>query len=104
MAFSLALFYGGEAAYFAELFPVSIRCISVSLTLSISNIIFGGSSPLVATLLIQKFNSVQVLAIPIFLLGGAAIWGLYKTLDHGDKEGKNVLITPQLNEMVNSKT
>ena len=104
MALSLALFYGGEAAYFAELFPVSIRCMSVSLTLSLSNIIFGGSTPLVATLLIQKFNNVQVLAIPICLLGGAAIWGLCKTLNHSNKAEKNVLITPQLNEIVNAET
>ena len=48
--------YGPIAAFLVELFPPEIRYTSLSLPYHIGNGIFGGLTPLIAELLVLKFN------------------------------------------------
>ena len=77
-ALALAAFYGGEAAFFAEIFPPSSRCRGVSLVLSMANIFFGGGAPFIAMWLTQQFNDVRFVAIIIIFMGILALWSLSK--------------------------
>jgi MHS family proline/betaine transporter-like MFS transporter len=76
IAFTLALFYGGEAAFLSELFPTYIRYSAVSVTVSLSNILFGGGTPFLSSLLVQKGSNLMFLSIPVIMLGLFALLAL----------------------------
>ncbi len=61
LAVTIALFYGGEAAFLSELFPTYIRYSAVSVTLSLANIFFGSITPLVSTLLSKGTSGLTAL-------------------------------------------
>jgi MFS family permease len=52
----VCMVYGPIAAFLVELFPPEIRYTSLSLPYHIGNGIFGGLTPLIAELLVLKFN------------------------------------------------
>ncbi len=79
IAIALASFYGGEAAFFSELFPLHMRCRGVSIVLSIANICFGGSAPFIASLIVQTTDDVRLIAFIIIIpgiLALASIWNI----------------------------
>jgi uncharacterized membrane protein HdeD (DUF308 family) len=49
--------YGPIAAFLVELFPPEIRYTSLSLPYHIGNGVFGGLTPLIAEILVLKFNN-----------------------------------------------
>jgi MHS family shikimate/dehydroshikimate transporter-like MFS transporter len=55
--------YGGQGAFFAELFPARIRYSGLSLVQQIGPILGGGLSPLIATALLAEYGSPSMVAV-----------------------------------------
>lgn len=74
LALGLALFtigngltYGPQAAFFAELFPASIRFSGVAISYAIGAILGGAFAPTIATALVQRFHTTN--AVGVYLAG-----------------------------------
>lgn len=76
--------YGPQAAYFAELFPASIRYTGVSVTYAIGAILGGAFAPTIATWLVQATGSATSVA---FYIGGMIVVGFAATLLLRDRTG-----------------
>ena len=57
LAFIMGVFFAPLPATLVELFPINVRYSGLSIGHSISMAVFGGSAPLIATLLIQQTNN-----------------------------------------------
>lgn len=60
--------YGQQAAFFAELFPASIRFSGVSITYALGAILGGAFAPLIATWLVQQSGTAFSVAVYIAVL------------------------------------
>lgn len=81
-ALGLSIFYGGEAAFLSEIFPIKFRFTAVSLSLSCANLLFGGCAPLVAEWLTQYTQDINNIAVGIILIGIGAATTLYKLANY----------------------
>jgi MHS family proline/betaine transporter-like MFS transporter len=75
-AISLAIFYGGEAAFLSEIFQTGTRYRGVSISLSLTNILFGGSTPFIASWIVYQFSDVKWVCFIIILAALLAIISL----------------------------
>ncbi|WP_152362376.1 MFS transporter [Microlunatus speluncae] len=62
------LTYGPQAAFFAELFPASIRYSGVAISYAIGAILGGAFAPTIATALVQQFGSTNAVAVYLAVL------------------------------------
>ena len=69
--------YGPQAAYFAELFPASIRYSGVSITYAIGAILGGAFAPMIATWLVKSTGSASSVA---FYIAGVLVVAFIATL------------------------
>jgi MFS family permease len=76
--------YGQQAAYFAELFPASIRYSGVSITYAIGAILGGAFAPTIATWLVQTTG--QSLSVA-FYIAGVTVVAFAATLILRDRTG-----------------
>lgn len=76
-ATGLGFGYGQQAAYFAELFPASIRYTGVSVTYALGAILGGAFAPMIATWLVQQTGTSMSVA---FYLAGITVVSLIATL------------------------
>jgi MFS family permease len=73
----VTMVYGPIAAFLVELFPTRIRYTSMSLPYHIGNGVFGGLTPYVATLLVDKTGNIYAgLAYPIAIAAMTFVVGL----------------------------
>jgi MHS family proline/betaine transporter-like MFS transporter len=72
--FFIGMYYSSRAAFFAESFPMKVRCTAVSVSLSIAQAIFGGLTPTVMSFCANCSGFVSTL--PIIVLAVAAIYAL----------------------------
>ena len=73
----VTMVYGPIAAFLVELFPTRIRYTSMSLPYHIGNGVFGGLTPYVATLLVDKTGNIYAgLAYPITIAAMTFVVGL----------------------------
>jgi len=93
MMFIFTMAYGPLAAFIVEMFPLRIRYTSMSLPYHIGNGIFGGTTVVMATYLIEKAQAAHVanyylagLNYPIALMSVCLIIGLLYVKEN--KEGK----------------
>lgn len=63
----ISLMYGPQAALFAELFPVQLRYSGASLGYQLGSVVGGGFAPIIATFLLQKFQSSLGIGIYMFV-------------------------------------
>ncbi len=83
--FLIGFFGGVSAAAFSEWFPTRVRYSALSLGYSVSVSIFGGTSPLIFTYLLQSTgNPIS----PAFYILGAALVSLVATLTVAETAGK----------------
>ena len=74
----VTMVYGPIAAFLVELFPTRIRYTSMSLPYHIGNGIFGGLTPYIATLLVEKSGNIYAgLAYPITIATMTVIVGFF---------------------------
>jgi MFS family permease len=66
-AAGLGLNYGPQSAYFAELFPASVRYSGASISYALGAILGGAFAPLIATALVQATGSTT--SVGIYLVG-----------------------------------
>lgn len=59
----ISLMYGPQAALFAELFPPEIRYSGASLGYQIGTVFGGGLAPIIATILLEEFQSSHAIAV-----------------------------------------
>ena len=71
------LTYGQQAAYFAELFPASIRYSGVSITYAIGAILGGAFAPMISTALVAKTGTATSVA---FYIAGVMVVAFIATL------------------------
>ncbi|MFF2274804.1 MFS transporter [Agromyces sp. NPDC058126] len=76
--------YGQQAAYFAELFPASIRYSGVSITYAIGAILGGAFAPMIATWLVQETGTATSVA---FYIAGVMVVAFAATLLLRDRTG-----------------
>lgn len=76
--------YGQQAAYFAELFPASIRYSGVSITYAIGAILGGAFAPTIATYLVQTTGESISVA---FYIAGVTVVAFAATLILRDRTG-----------------
>lgn len=102
MAVIFTIAYGPLAAFIVEMFPLRIRYTSMSLPYHIGNGIFGGTSVVIATYLIEKAKVAHVtnyylagLNYPIVLMSVCLVIGLLYVKEN--KEGKIVILVPSKN-------
>jgi MFS family permease len=76
--------YGQQAAYFAELFPASIRYSGVSITYAIGAILGGAFAPTIATWLVQRTGTATSVA---FYIAGVMVVAFAATLILRDRTG-----------------
>ncbi|MFF2389780.1 MFS transporter [Agromyces sp. NPDC058104] len=76
--------YGQQAAYFAELFPASIRYSGVSITYAIGAILGGAFAPMIATWLVQQTGTATSVA---FYIAGVMVVAFIATLLLRDRTG-----------------
>ena len=84
LAIGLGFTYGQQSAYYAELFPASIRFSGVSISYAIGAILGGAFAPTIATALVQATGSTWAVA---FYLAGMTVLGLAATLVLRDRTG-----------------
>jgi len=73
----VTMVYGPIAAFLVELFPTRIRYTSMSLPYHIGNGVFGGLTPYVATLLVDRTGNIYAgLAYPIAIAAMTVVIGL----------------------------
>ena len=84
LALGLGFTYGQQSAYYAELFPASIRFSGVSISYAIGAILGGAFAPTIATALVQATGSTWAVA---FYLAGMTVLGLAATLVLRDRTG-----------------
>lgn len=75
LCLSIGIFYGANPAFSSEVFPKEIRCTAVALAMSISQAIFGGIIPMVATTLTKY--SFDLIIFPIMLVACFGLSALY---------------------------
>ncbi|UAJ78579.1 MHS family MFS transporter [Leifsonia sp. ZF2019] len=80
----LGFTYGPQAAYYAELFPASVRFSGVSISYAIGAILGGAFAPTIATALVQATGS--TFSVTLYLAGMTVI-GLIATLLLRDRTG-----------------
>lgn len=75
LALGLALFtigngltYGPQAAFFAEMFPASIRYSGVAISYAIGAILGGAFAPTIATALVQQFGTTNAVGAYLAIL------------------------------------
>ena len=74
----VTMVYGPIAAFLVELFPTRIRYTSMSLPYHIGNGIFGGLTPYIASLLVEKTGNIYAgLAYPISIAVMTVIVGFF---------------------------
>ncbi len=56
-AISLGFCYGPRSSFVVQLFPVNIRFSAVAVSYNIANAFFGGTAPLLASILVQQTNN-----------------------------------------------
>ncbi|MET0933275.1 MAG: MFS transporter [Mycetocola sp.] len=83
-ALGLGFSYGQQAAYFAELFPASIRYSGVSITYALGAILGGAFAPLIATWLVQTTGESISVA---FYIAGVTLVSFAATLILRDRTG-----------------
>ncbi len=76
--------YGQQAAYFAELFPASIRYSGVSITYAIGAILGGAFAPTIAAWLVQTTGTATSVA---FYIAGVMVVAFAATLLLRDRTG-----------------
>jgi len=74
LAAIIGCYEGATPAAVAEAFPASVRGTSVGVAFNLSMMLFGGTTPIVATYLIARTNN--VMAPAIYLMGAGVIAGL----------------------------
>lgn len=84
LAIGLGFTYGQQSAYYAELFPASIRFSGVSISYAIGAILGGAFAPTIATALVQATGSTWSVAL---YLAGMTVLGLLATLLLRDRTG-----------------
>ncbi|WP_085371036.1 MFS transporter [Leifsonia sp. NCR5] len=84
LTIGLGFTYGPQAAYYAELFPASVRFSGVSISYAIGAILGGAFAPTIATALVQATGS--TFAVTLYLAGMTVI-GLLATLLLRDRSG-----------------
>lgn len=95
-AISLAIFYGGEAAFLSEIFQTETRYRGVSISLSLTNVFFGGSTPFFALWIVYQFNDVTSVSTLIVLAGILALscLSIYKPwYPQITSEGDNMIVS-----------
>jgi MHS family proline/betaine transporter-like MFS transporter len=78
-----AIYIGAEPALQCDLYPSNIRNTALSLAYNISTSVFGGTTPYVATMIMQKWQNLQFVALYIItsaLLGITALYS-YKKIE-----------------------
>ena len=81
---SLGTYYSSRSAFFSEAFPKKIRCTAVSISLSLAQAIFGGSTPAVTNWLIS--HSANYAIIPIIFVSVLALSSLTVLKDRSGEE------------------
>ncbi|MEV8273076.1 MFS transporter [Microbacterium sp. NPDC077184] len=84
LAIGLGFTYGQQAAYYAELFPASIRFSGVSISYAIGAILGGAFAPTIATALVQATGTTWSVTL---YLAGMTVLGLLATLVLRDRTG-----------------
>ncbi|WP_020494645.1 MFS transporter [Sciscionella marina] len=80
----IGLTYGPQAAFFAELFPASVRFSGVSIAYALGAIIGGAFAPTIATALVQATGTTVSVGV---YLAGMAVLALIATLLLRDRSG-----------------
>ncbi len=80
----LGFTYGQQSAFYAELFPASLRFSGVSVSYALGAILGGAFSPMIAKWLIQQTGSTDAVT---YYLSGMAIAGLIAILLFRDRTG-----------------
>lgn len=89
----IGLTYGPQAAFFAELFPASVRFSGVSISYALGAILGGAFAPAIATSLVQATGTTRSVAL---YLAGMAVIALIATLLLRDRRG--MLLGPEHEE------
>ncbi|PUB20268.1 sugar phosphate permease [Promicromonospora sp. AC04] len=84
LSVGLGLTYGPQAAFYAELFPASIRFSGVSISYAIGSILGGAFAPTIATALVQSSGTTTSVT---HYLAGMTVLGLAATLILRDRTG-----------------
>ncbi len=84
LSVGIGLTYGAQAAFYAELFPASVRFSGVSISYAIGAIIGGAFAPMIASWLIAATGSTESVAIYLAIMTGL---GLVSTLLLKDRSG-----------------
>ena len=64
----LGLSYGPQSAFFAELFPSSVRYSGVSIAYALGAILGGAFAPTIATALLQKYGSLNSVGVYLMIM------------------------------------
>ena len=84
LTIGLGFTYGPQAAYYAELFPASIRFSGVSISYAIGAILGGAFAPTIAQWIVQTTGSTAGVT---WYLAGMTVIGLIATLLLRDRSG-----------------
>ncbi|KFZ81804.1 MFS transporter [Amycolatopsis sp. MJM2582] len=84
LSVGLGFTYGQQAAFYAELFPASIRFSGVSISYALGAILGGAFAPTIATALVDATGTSVSVAV---YLGGMTVVGLIATLLLRDRSG-----------------
>lgn len=84
LAIGLGLTYGPQAAWYAEIFPASVRFSGVSISYAIGAIIGGAFAPTIAQGLLQSYGTTWAITVYLVIM---TIVGLIATLALRDRPG-----------------
>jgi MHS family proline/betaine transporter-like MFS transporter len=79
----IGLYYSSRAAFFTSVFPPQLRCTAVSVSLSVSQAIFGGLTPVVMDHITKNSSILSV--IPATVVAISAIWALLMMQSQSEK-------------------
>jgi len=67
MALSLGFCYGSRPLFMVSIFPAHLRFSAIAIALNLTNAVFGGFSPMLATYLVEKTGSIEIPAVLIII-------------------------------------
>ncbi|SDT30822.1 MFS transporter [Microlunatus soli] len=89
LSIGLGLTYGPQPAWYAEIFPASIRFSGVAVSYAIGAIVGGAFAPTISTALVQRFHTTQAVSFYLLIM---TVIGLTATLLLRDRQGIDLSI------------
>jgi MFS family permease len=99
-----AMMFGPQAAFFSEMFSTRIRYSGASFTYQVTNIVGGGLAPIIALLLLDRFDSWQPVALYMAAAGVVSALGVLLAKETRGTDMNHELVDSRVSPVVTTSS